>query len=146
MMNVAYHLEAQGKQNPASGGIVKGMPRTLYDKIFEDHTVDVSEDGTALLYVDRHLVHEVTSPQAFEGLRTAGRPVRRTDCTCVCHMVARTRHRVPARVPCSLCTSGWPHTHTRTTCAVEGRTMTMRRILCQSLNCVLSRTRRPPFP
>jgi 3-isopropylmalate/(R)-2-methylmalate dehydratase large subunit len=52
------------------------MPRTLYDKIWDDHLVDQQPDGTCLLYVDRHLVHEVTSPQAFEGLRLAGRKVR----------------------------------------------------------------------
>ena len=51
-------------------------PRTLYDKIWDDHVVDVGPDGSALLYIDRHLVHEVTSPQAFEGLRVAGRKVR----------------------------------------------------------------------
>ncbi|CAM5765131.1 3-isopropylmalate dehydratase large subunit [Bosea minatitlanensis] len=51
-------------------------PRTLYDKIFDDHVVDRQEDGTCLLYIDRHLVHEVTSPQAFEGLRMTGRQVR----------------------------------------------------------------------
>lgn len=50
-------------------------PSTLYDKIFEDHIVDRQEDGTCLLYIDRHLVHEVTSPQAFEGLRLTGRKV-----------------------------------------------------------------------
>ena len=50
-------------------------PRTLYDKIWDDHVVDRQDDGTCLLYVDRHLVHEVTSPQAFEGLRTTGRRV-----------------------------------------------------------------------
>ena len=50
-------------------------PRTLYDKIFDDHVVERQEDGTCLLYIDRHLVHEVTSPQAFEGLRVAGRKV-----------------------------------------------------------------------
>lgn len=50
-------------------------PSTLYDKIFEDHVVDRQEDGTCLLYIDRHLVHEVTSPQAFEGLRLTGRKV-----------------------------------------------------------------------
>ncbi|MGL4488608.1 MAG: 3-isopropylmalate dehydratase large subunit, partial [Rhizobiaceae bacterium] len=44
-------------------------PKTLYDKIFADHVVDTQEDGTCLLYIDRHLVHEVTSPQAFEALR-----------------------------------------------------------------------------
>ena len=48
-------------------------PRTLYDKIWDDHLVDEQPDGTCLLYIDRHLVHEVTSRQAFEGLRLAGR-------------------------------------------------------------------------
>jgi len=51
-------------------------PRTLYDKIWDDHVVHQAEDGTCLLYIDRHLVHEVTSPQAFEGLRMTGRKVR----------------------------------------------------------------------
>ncbi|KAL1969918.1 hypothetical protein VTN77DRAFT_7427 [Rasamsonia byssochlamydoides] len=58
-------------------------PKTLYDKVFEDHIVHEQDDGTILLYIDRHLVHEVTSPQAFEGLRNAGRRVRRPDCTLV---------------------------------------------------------------
>jgi homoaconitase/3-isopropylmalate dehydratase large subunit len=48
------------------------MPQTLYDKLWSSHVVHQEEDGTALLYIDRHLVHEVTSPQAFEGLRLAG--------------------------------------------------------------------------
>ena len=48
-------------------------PTTLYDKIWNDHLVHEADDGTCLLYIDRHLVHEVTSPQAFEGLRTTGR-------------------------------------------------------------------------
>jgi 3-isopropylmalate dehydratase len=65
-------------------------PRTLYDKIWDDHVVDIKEDGLALVYIDRHLVHEVTSPQAFEGLRNAGRPVRRPDCT-----LATVDHNVP---------------------------------------------------
>ncbi|KAL4265621.1 3-isopropylmalate dehydratase [Pleurotus pulmonarius] len=65
-------------------------PRTLYDKIWDDHVVDVQEDGLALIYIDRHLVHEVTSPQAFEGLRNAGRPVRRPDCT-----LATVDHNIP---------------------------------------------------
>ena len=56
-------------------------PTTLYDKIWDAHLVDEREDGTCLLYIDRHLVHEVTSPQAFEGLRNAGRKVRRPDLT-----------------------------------------------------------------
>jgi len=51
--------------------------RTLYDKLWEAHLVATRDDGTSLLYIDRHLVHEVTSPQAFEGLRMAGRPLRR---------------------------------------------------------------------
>src|SRR5690606_3956420 len=51
-------------------------PKTLYDKIFEDHVVERQDDGTCLIYIDRHLVHEVTSPQAFEGLRMSGRKVR----------------------------------------------------------------------
>ncbi len=54
-------------------------PRTLFDKIWDSHVVEVQEDGTCLLYIDRHLVHEVTSPQAFEGLRLAGRRVRRPE-------------------------------------------------------------------
>jgi len=57
------------------------MAKTLYDKIFDDHTVEKQEDGTCLLYIDRHLVHEVTSPQAFEGLRMAGRKVRAPEKT-----------------------------------------------------------------
>ena len=57
--------------------------RTLYDKIWDDHVVDVQPDGTTLLYIDRHLVHEVTSPQAFEGLRMSGRKVRAPEKTLV---------------------------------------------------------------
>ncbi|NJL08705.1 MAG: 3-isopropylmalate dehydratase large subunit [Methylacidiphilales bacterium] len=65
-------------------------PRTLYDKIWDDHLVEVQPDGTCLLYIDRHLVHEVTSPQAFEGLRTAGRKVRAPKKT-----LAVVDHNVP---------------------------------------------------
>jgi len=64
-------------------------PRTLYDKIWDDHIVE--DDGmSSLIYIDRHLVHEVTSPQAFEGLRLAGRGVRRPDCT-----LTTVDHNVP---------------------------------------------------
>jgi 3-isopropylmalate/(R)-2-methylmalate dehydratase large subunit len=56
-------------------------PRTLYEKIWDAHVVERREDGTCLIYIDRHLVHEVTSPQAFEGLRAAGRRVRRPELT-----------------------------------------------------------------
>ncbi|HEV2558683.1 MAG TPA: 3-isopropylmalate dehydratase large subunit [Microvirga sp.] len=65
-------------------------PRTLYDKIWDDHVVDTQPDGTCLLYIDRHLVHEVTSPQAFEGLRMAGRKVRQPEKT-----LAVVDHNVP---------------------------------------------------
>ncbi|KQZ15008.1 MULTISPECIES: 3-isopropylmalate dehydratase large subunit [unclassified Mesorhizobium] len=65
-------------------------PRTLYDKIFDDHLVDRQDDGTCLLWIDRHLVHEVTSPQAFEGLRMAGRKVRHPEKT-----LAVVDHNVP---------------------------------------------------
>ena len=65
-------------------------PKTLYDKIWDAHLVDESPDGTGLLYIDRHLVHEVTSPQAFEGLRLAGRPVRCPEKT-----IAVPDHNVP---------------------------------------------------
>lgn len=66
------------------------MPRTLFDKVWDSHVVDRLEDGTCVLYIDRHLVHEVTSPQAFEGLRLAGRPVRRPEGT-----IAVVDHNVP---------------------------------------------------
>ncbi|PZT89313.1 MAG: 3-isopropylmalate dehydratase large subunit [Citromicrobium sp.] len=56
-------------------------PRTLYEKIWDAHVVEQRDDGTCILYIDRHLVHEVTSPQAFEGLRQSGRTVRRPDLT-----------------------------------------------------------------
>lgn len=64
--------------------------KTLYDKLFESHVVRVEDDGTALLYIDRHLVHEVTSPQAFEGLRLAGRKLWRVDT-----VLAVPDHNVP---------------------------------------------------
>ncbi len=66
------------------------MASTLFDKIWQAHVVDVMPDGTAVLYIDRHLVHEVTSPQAFEGLRLAGRRVRRVDAT-----IAVADHNIP---------------------------------------------------
>jgi 3-isopropylmalate/(R)-2-methylmalate dehydratase large subunit len=68
--------------------------RTLYDKLWDEHVVHTEEDGTAILYIDRHLVHEVTSPQAFEGLRQAGRKVWR-----VSSIVATADHNTP--------TTGW---------------------------------------
>ena len=70
------------------------MGRTLYDKLWDDHVVHTEDDGTAVLYIDRHLVHEVTSPQAFEGLRVAGRKVWR-----VSSIVATADHNTP--------TTGW---------------------------------------
>lgn len=66
------------------------MPKTLYDKLWENHVVRTEADGTALLYIDRHLVHEVTSPQAFEGLKLAGRKPWR-----VSSIVATADHNTP---------------------------------------------------
>jgi len=66
------------------------MPQTLYDKLWESHVVHVESDGTALLYIDRHLVHEVTSPQAFDGLKLAGRKPWRID-----SVVATADHNTP---------------------------------------------------
>ncbi len=73
---------------PAAGERTPG--RTLFDKIWHSHVVEPLDDGTALIYIDRHLVHEVTSPQAFEGLRLSGRGVRRPDAT-----IAVVDHNVP---------------------------------------------------
>lgn len=70
------------------------MARTLYDKIWDEHVVHTEEDGTSVLYIDRHLVHEVTSPQAYEGLRVAGRKVWRAS-----SVVATADHNTP--------TTGW---------------------------------------
>ncbi|NNJ98326.1 MAG: 3-isopropylmalate dehydratase large subunit, partial [Gammaproteobacteria bacterium] len=70
--------------------------RTLYDKLWDDHVVRTEADGTALLYIDRHLVHEVTSPQAFEGLRMAGRKPWRTD-----SVLAVPDHNVPTTDRCA---------------------------------------------
>ena len=66
------------------------VPKTLYDKIWDAHVAHEADDGTCLLYIDRHLVHEVTSPQAFEGLRIAGRNVRAPNKT-----IAVPDHNVP---------------------------------------------------
>src|SRR3954447_2918111 len=66
------------------------QPHTLYEKIWNAHVVERRDDGTCLIYIDRHLVHEVTSPQAFEGLRIAGRKVRRPDLT-----LAVADHNIP---------------------------------------------------
>jgi len=66
------------------------MTKTLFDKIWESHLVDTQDDGTCLIYIDRHLIHEVTSPQAFEGLRVSNRKVRRPDAT-----LAVPDHNVP---------------------------------------------------
>ena len=75
----------------------EAKPRTLFDKIWDSHVVEKLPDGTCILYIDRHLLHEVTSPQAFEGLRMAGRKLRRPDLT-----IAVADHNIPtvgARTP-----------------------------------------------
>ena len=64
--------------------------KTLYDKLWDDHLVKMRDDGSALIYIDRHIIHEVTSPQAFEGLRLAGRKPWRAD-----SMLATPDHNVP---------------------------------------------------
>ncbi len=64
--------------------------KTLYDKLWDAHLVETREDGTSLIYIDRHIIHEVTSPQAFEGLRLAGRKIWRRDAN-----VATPDHNVP---------------------------------------------------
>ena len=66
------------------------MPKTLYDKIWDEHLVYQQDDGTSLIYVDRHLIHEVTSPQAFEGLRLNKRKVRKPNLA-----LAVADHNVP---------------------------------------------------
>ncbi|MBS1219255.1 MAG: leuC [Proteobacteria bacterium] len=66
--------------------------RTLYDKLWQSHLVREEADGTAMIYIDRHLVHEVTSPQAYEGLKLAGRKVWRPD-----SVVATADHNTPTR-------------------------------------------------
>ena len=66
------------------------MKKTLFDKIWDQHVVDERQDGSSLIYIDRHLVHEVTSPQAFEGLRKSNRSLRRPDLT-----LAVADHNVP---------------------------------------------------
>ena len=84
------------KVNSTAARRAEGSPvsRTLYDKIWDEHVVHSEEDGTAVIYIDRHLVHEVTSPQAFEGLRQAGRKVWRVN-----SIVATADHNTP--------TTGW---------------------------------------
>jgi 3-isopropylmalate/(R)-2-methylmalate dehydratase large subunit len=80
--------------------------RTLYDKLWDEHAVHTEDDGTTVLYIDRHLVHEVTSPQAFEGLRLAGRKVWRTS-----SVVATADHNTP--------TQGWERGYDGITDAVS---------------------------
>ena len=87
---------------------------TLYDKLFDSHLVHREEDGTALLYIDRHLVHEVTSPQAFEGLRIAGRRLWRAD-----SIVATADHNTP--------TTGWER-------GLDGITDSIARIQVETLD------------
>src|SRR5499425_656272 len=72
-------------------------PRTLYDKIWDDHLIEEAPDGACLIYIDRHIVHEVTSPQAFEGLRLSGRKVHAPDKTLlvVDHNVPTTDRKLP---------------------------------------------------
>src|SRR5574341_1932469 len=90
------------------------MDRTLYDKLWESHLVHAEEDGTALIYIDRHLLHEVTSPQAFEGLKLAGRKPWRIE-----SVVATADHNTP--------TTGWER-------GIEGITDRTSRIQVETLD------------
>src|SRR6266404_392666 len=87
-------LDARIIDHRVAMGIRRGMagPRTLYDKLWDEHVVHVEPDGTTLLYIDRHLIHEVTSPQAYEGLRLAGREPWRAS-----SIVATADHNTPTR-------------------------------------------------
>jgi 3-isopropylmalate/(R)-2-methylmalate dehydratase large subunit len=82
---------------------MSSTPRTLYQKIWDDHVVSTLDDGTALIFIDRHLIHEVTTPQAFEALRLAGRKLRRPDLTLAVpdHNVPTTDRRLPIADPMS---------------------------------------------
>ena len=82
---------------------MSSTPRTLYQKIWDDHVVQSLDDGTALIFIDRHLIHEVTTPQAFEALRIAGRRLRRPDLTLAVpdHNVPTTDRRLPILDPMS---------------------------------------------
>src|SRR5256885_11832038 len=88
------------KISPRHQPFENAMGRTLYDKIFDEHVIHTEDDGTAVLYIDRHLVHEVTSPQAFEGLRMAGRKLWR-----ISSVVATADHNTP--------TDGWERGYDR---------------------------------
>src|SRR5688500_12703144 len=90
------------------------MAQTLYDKLWDSHVVHLEDDGTALLYIDRHLVHEVTSPQAYEGLKLAGRKPWRVD-----SVVATADHNTP--------TQGWER-------GVEGIDDRMAKLQIQTLD------------
>src|ERR1700759_2183710 len=90
MLNQVQHDEILKK-------IMTQKPQTLFDKIWAAHLVDEQPDGTCLIYIDRHVVHEVTSPQAFEGLRLSGRKVHAPDKTLlvVDHNVPTTDRLLP---------------------------------------------------
>ena len=83
-------------------------PKTLFEKVWDAHVVRAAEGEPTLLYIDLHLVHEVTSPQAFEGLRLAGRTVRRTDLT-----FATIDHNIPTTTPMSAWSSKTRSPHSR---------------------------------
>src|SRR5262245_65924683 len=91
------------RKGPATCSMGRQMakPRTFYDKIWADHVVDAQPDGTCLIYIDRHIVHEVTSPQAFERLRNSGRKVHAPDKTLlvVDHNVPTSERKLPNADP-----------------------------------------------
>lgn len=84
VVTILYRLAVYSyRLQPSTASSTRLYAKTLFDKIWDAHLVDDSDSGNSLIYIDRHLVHEVTSPQAFEGLRSANRIVRRPDCTLV---------------------------------------------------------------
>ena len=95
------------------------MAKTLYDKLWDEHVVDAEQDGTTTLYIDRHLIHEVTSPQAFEGLRLQNRKPWR-----ISSVVATADHNTP--------TSGWEF-------GMDGITDPIARLQVETLNANIER-------
>ena len=105
--------------------------RTLYDKLWDEHVVHTEEDGTAVLYIDRHLVHEVTSPQAFEGLRLANRKVWR-----VSSVVATADHNTP--------TTGWAQGYDGITDPISKLQVTIRTVCPGRIATASGRSGAPP--
>jgi len=111
------------------------QPRTLFDKIWDSHVIAPAGEGTYLLYIDLHLCHEVTTPQAFEGLKLAGRKVRRPDAT-----IAVADHNIPTSnraagidEPSRSCRSiHWSATSSSSACPISRSTASTRALSISS--------------